>query len=87
MKPSVAKSKLEPKTLFTPSVDCHESELASTFDWKASKKEQLISQQQTLGEKKLAIETHLRELELQVVEPPRVGIQSVETVTFAISDE
>ena len=86
-KPSLAKSKLQPKTLFTPSVDCHESELASTFDWKASKKEQLISQQQTLGEKKLAIETHLRELELQVVEPPRVGIQSVETVTFAISDE
>ena len=74
-KPSVAKSKLEPKTLFTPSDDCHESELASSFNWKDSKKEQLISQQQSLCDKKLAIETHLRELELQVqvVEPPRVG--------------
>ncbi|CAH3176848.1 unnamed protein product, partial [Porites evermanni] len=29
--------------------------------------------QQSLCDKKLAIETHLRELELQVVEPPRVG--------------
>lgn len=72
-KPSVAKSKLEPKTLFTPSDDCHESELASTFNWKDSKKEQLIWQQQSLCDKKLAIETHLRELELQVVEPPRDG--------------
>ena len=57
MKPSVAKSKLEPKTLFTPSDDCHESELASTFNWKDFKKEQLISQQQSLYDKKLAIET------------------------------
>ena len=72
-KPSVAKSKLEPKTLFTTSDDCHESELASTFNGKDSKKEQLIWQQQSLCDKKLAIETHLRELELQVVEPPRVG--------------
>ena len=72
-KPNVAKSKLEPKTLFTPSDDCHESELASTFNWKDSKKEQLIWHQQSLCNKKLAIETHLRELELQVVEPPRVG--------------
>ena len=55
------------KTLFTPSDDCHESELATTFNWKDSKKEQLIWQQQSLCDKKLAIETHLRELELQVV--------------------
>ena len=41
-KPSVAKLKLQPKTLFTPSDDCHESELASTFNWKDSKKEQLF---------------------------------------------
>ena len=70
-KPSVAKSKLEPKTLFTPSDDGHESELASTFNWKNSKKEQSIWQQQSLCDKKLAIETHLREPELQVVEPRR----------------
>ena len=72
-KQSVVKSKLEPKTLFTPSDDCHESELASTFNWKDSKKEQLTWQQPSLCDKKLAIETYLRELELQVVEPPRVG--------------
>ena len=72
-KPSVAQSKLEPKTLFTPSDDCHESERASTFNWKDSKKEQLTWQQPSLCDKKLAIETYLRELELQVVEPPRVG--------------
>ena len=38
---SIAKSKLELKILFTPSDDCHESELGSTFNWKDSKKEQL----------------------------------------------
>ena len=72
-KPNVAKLKLEQKTLFTPSDDWHESELASTFNWKDSQKEQLISQQQSLCDKKLAIETHLRKLELQIVEPPCVG--------------
>ena len=72
-KQSVAQSKLESKTLFTPSDDCHESELASTLNRKDSKKEQLTWQQPSLCDKKLAIETYLRELELQVVEPPRVG--------------
>ena len=37
-KSNVAKSKLQPKTLFTSSDDCHQSELASTFNWKDSKK-------------------------------------------------
>ena len=35
---NVAKSKLQPKTLFTSSDDCHQSELASTFNWKDSEK-------------------------------------------------
>ena len=35
---------IETRTIntFTPSDDCHESELGSTFNWKDSKKEQLI---------------------------------------------
>ena len=80
-KPSVAKSKLEPKTLFTPSDDCHESELASTFNWKDSKKGQLIWQQQSLCDKKLAIETHLRELELpQAAQAQYVWVRASEVI-------
>lgn len=47
--PRVAKS--EPRTLFTPSDECDESELASTISWKVSKKEQLIWQLQSQNNK------------------------------------
>ena len=82
----VAKS--GPRTLFTPSYDCDESELTSTISWKDSKKEQLIWQLQSLRDKKLAIETHVRVLELQVSSHLmlEVTIQFVETVTFVVTE-
>ena len=42
-------------------------------DWKLHKKQQIDMKLQALNDKKLAIETHIRELELDIIEPPRVG--------------
>ena len=47
--------------------------MADVCDWKTSKGNQLSQKLQSLSDSKLAIETHIRELEIDVVEPPRVG--------------
>ena len=62
---------LEPKSLAFPSSSG--SEFGKISDWKASKQNQLTHKLQCLNDSKLAIETHIRELELEVIEPPRVG--------------
>ena len=49
------------------------AELVERSDGKASKKQQIGTKLQALNDQKLAIETHIRELEIDVVEPPRVG--------------
>ena len=62
---------MEPKSLAFPSSSG--SEFGKISDWKASKQNQLTHKLQCLNDSKLAIETHIRELELEVIEPPRVG--------------
>ena len=49
------------------------AELVGKSDWKAFKKQQIDTKLQTLNDQKLPIETHIRELELDIIEPPRVG--------------
>ena len=62
---------LEPKSLAFPTSSG--SEFGKISDWKASKRDQLSHKLQCLSDNKLAIETHIRELELEVVEPQRIG--------------
>lgn len=66
----------QPKSLlssFASSVNSERSAVADACDWKKSKGNQLSQKLQSLSDSKLAIETHIRELEIDVVEPPRVG--------------
>ena len=66
----------QPKSLlssFASSVNSERSEVAGICDWKTSKGNQLSQKLQSLSDSKLAIETHIRELEIDVVEPPPVG--------------
>ena len=66
----------QPKSLlssFASSVNSERSAVADVCDWKTSKGNQLSQKLQSLSDSKLAIETHIRELEIDVVEPPRVG--------------
>ena len=53
---------------FTPTPN-----LGEVTNWKTNKQDQLLSKRQCLKDQKLAFETHIRELELDVVEPPQVG--------------
>lgn len=53
------------------------SELLEDTSWKSSKKAQISAKLQALTDQKLAIETHIKELELDVVEPPRVGTYNI----------
>ena len=66
----------QPKSLlssFASTVNSESSAVADVCDWKTSKGNQLSQKLQSLSDSKLAIETHIRELEIDVVEPPRVG--------------
>lgn len=58
---------------FSASGSAESTELVGKSDWKASKKQQIDTKLQALNDQKLAIETHIRELELDIIEPPRVG--------------
>ena len=61
-------------SLFTSSVNSERSEVADIVTGKLLKGNQLSSQKlQSLNDSKLAIETHIRELEIDVVEPSSVG--------------
>ena len=64
-------STLEPKTLAFPSSSG--SEFGKISNWKTSKQDQLTHKLQCLSDSKLAIEMNIWELELEVVEPQRVG--------------
>ena len=72
-------STTQPKSLlpsFARSINPERSAVAEVADWKISKGNQLTQKLQSLSDSKLAIETHqthIRELEIDVVEPPRVG--------------
>ncbi|KAL9987853.1 hypothetical protein ACROYT_G002225 [Oculina patagonica] len=69
-------STTKPKSLlpsFASSVNSERSAAADVCDWKISKGNQLTQKLQSLNDSKLAVETHIRELEIDVVEPPRVG--------------
>ena len=65
------------KSLSFATTEHENTELQQTFDWKASKNQQIGEKLQSLNDKKLALETHIRELELNVVEPPQVGNYNV----------
>ena len=54
---------LDPKSLAFPSTSG--SEFGKVSDWKASKQDQLTHKLQCLSDSKLAIETHIQELELE----------------------
>jgi len=47
--------------------------LSRAVDWKIQKQESLDEKMQCLNDKKFALETHMRELETNVVAPPHVG--------------
>ena len=57
-------------SLFASTVNSERSAVADICDWKTSKGNQLSQKLQSLSDSKLAIETHIRELEIDVVEPP-----------------
>ena len=58
---------------FSASSPAESAEFVGKSDWKASKKQQIDTKLQALNDQKLAIETHIREVELDIIEPPRVG--------------
>ena len=69
-------STTQPKSLlasFASSVNSERSAVEDVCDWKISKGNQLTQKLQSLNDSKLAVETHIRELEIDVVEPPHVG--------------
>ena len=49
------------------------AEFENISNWKDSRRDKNNEKLQTLQDKKIVIETYLRELELHVVEPPRIG--------------
>ena len=49
------------------------TDLHQVTNWKENKKEELSTKLQLLHDKKLATETHIRELEIEVPEPPAAG--------------
>ena len=69
----IAKSLL-PTFIKNPEKSEEKSQFLQTDNWKSSKRAQIGTKLQALSDQKLAIETPIRELELDVVEPPRVGV-------------
>lgn len=60
-------------SMFSTTNPAESAEPVGKSDWKVSKKQQIDTKLQTLNDQKHAIETRMRELELDIVEPPRVG--------------
>ena len=62
-----------PTSIKNPEKSEQKSQFLQTDNWKSSKRVQIATKLQALSDQKLAIETHMRELELNVVEPPNGG--------------